>query len=81
MRRAKNPGVVYSGRVGAKLRPKAVPKSAALVRRYLYKQIKCLGGPLHFKTIKLDVFGDLKTLPIVCKGQAGHYENGCWIPA
>ena len=81
MRIRKNRGVAYSGRVGVKLRPKAIPKPAAAVRRFIYRQIRCIGGPLAGGVIKLVTFGDLKTLPIVCKGQAGHYANGVWMEA
>lgn len=76
----KNRGVIYTGRIGAKLRPRRA-KSAAARRVFQYKQWRLFGGPLGGSLIKLDATGDGRTLPIVCKGMAGHYKAGHWVGA
>lgn len=77
MRRTRIAGVIYTGLVGSRLRirKKAVP------RRIHYKRVQCSGGPLHRCVIKLDAYGDQRTLPIVLRGHVGQYVGGEWRAA
>lgn len=78
MRRIKNTNVIYTGRVGVRMRPPRGPRSS---RRIIKKVVQLLGGPLSGARVWLSAHDGMSTLPIVCKGQAGHYQNGCWLAA
>ena len=78
MRGRKNPGVAYSGRVGAKLRPR---KGYVTVRRIVKRAFRLAGGPLDRATVRLDAHSDWQTLVFQCKGQVGRYVRGVWEQA
>lgn len=74
MRRTKNTGVIFTGRVGSRMRI-AKPRAS---RRMTYHHIKCESGPLRGMTIRLDKYGDQHTLPIVIRGEVGRYIGATW---
>lgn len=76
MRRRRNRGVVYTGKVGAKLRPRRWSVSR---RRVPKVQYRCNSGPLKGHCIWLDPSSGHTTLPIVVRGERGHYYCGTWI--
>lgn len=78
MRRIRNTGVIYTGRVGVRMRPLRGPRST---RRVAKARIELFGGPLAGGKVWLSASDGLTTLPIGCKGQAGHYANGNWVAA
>lgn len=67
---------IYTGRVGAPMRPRAIPRPSRRVHR---KAIRLVGGPLNGCRVRLDAEGDGHTLPLVVRGQAGRYQKGLWI--
>lgn len=71
----KNPGVAYSGKVGAKMKPLNGRKKPAVVKKYMFA---CVDGPLAGYSLCLQ--DDGATLPIFLKGQSGHYLKGVWHP-
>lgn len=83
MRRARNTSCIYTGRVGAKLRPSV--RGMFSSRRVFKRLVRFHGGPLHGYGAWLEAPGGSSlfssTLPIVCKGQAGSYINGAWCAA
>lgn len=76
-RSIKNPGVIYTGRVGAKLRPRKIHRRPGILKAIVYLE----GGPLHGSKVKLEKNGDMRTLPIMCRGRIGQYVKGNWIDA
>jgi hypothetical protein len=79
-RRQVNRGVVYTGKVGARLRPSR--RGMFSGRRIVKAVVNFSGGPLHGMRARLEaVFGYSSTLPIVCRGMCGSYINGQWRPA
>ena len=78
MRRIKNTNVLYTGRVGVRMR---APRGPRTTRRIVKRVVQLLGGPLSGARVWLSAHDGMSTLPIVCRGQAGHYANGCWLPA
>lgn len=65
----KNRNVVYSGKVGAKMRPSR-PRREPVKR----KSFHCTAGPFANKWIRLELNGDGRTLPLCFGGWCGHYE-------
>lgn len=72
----KNKNVVYTGKVGAKMKPRKGPVSTKATPKHMFK---CIGGPLNGHILWLQEDGG--TLPIQMKGQFGHYRHGEWHPA
>jgi hypothetical protein len=75
-RRKRNP-CVYTGLVGARMRPLSFHNHKAPVQRA--KVVLC-GGPLDGQTVQLELNGDYNTLPIILRGQTGVYRCGKWQP-
>lgn len=73
------PPVIYSGKVGAKMRPVPGRTKKRPVLRALFV---CEGGPLDKKHIKLELGSGhpVVTLTIRVRGQVGRYVNGVWEP-
>lgn len=73
-RRRRNPGVVYSGLVGSRLRPRKQRREPVRFDTHT-----CVGGPLHGKKYRAELrTGD--TLEFVLKGSVGRYVFGRWEP-
>lgn len=72
MRRQRNPGVVYSGLVGAKMRPKRARRPPVQMCT-----VSLLGGPLAGKEITLEG-GVPYTFEFTLHGQTGRYMHGKW---
>lgn len=76
-----NRPVVYSGGVGAKMRPSR-PKREPVKRAVYHLR----GGPLADMRVRLELNGDGCTLPITVRGQCGQYRLLCagnvleWVP-
>lgn len=68
----RNRGVVYSGKVGAKMRPRFSGAPSKRVRKTAFK---CEGGPMHGHTLYLTT---PSTVPMDVNGQRGRYV-GCGI--
>lgn len=79
MRRTVNKGVIYTGKVGARMRPSF--RGMFSTKRVVKKAFKLIGGPFSNCTVFLDAFGGANTLPICAKGMAGAYVKGKWSPA
>jgi hypothetical protein len=77
MRRTKN-SCVYTGRVGAKMRPVAHRVAKHPVRREV---IRATGGPLDGRRLRLEMNTGLSTLPFTLAGQTGRYLKGIWEAA
>lgn len=75
-RRKRNP-CVYTGPVGARMRPLTFRSRKAPVRR---ERVTLCGGPLDGQTVPLELNGDRNTLPITLRGQSGVYRSGKWCP-
>lgn len=79
-RRQVNRGVVYTGKVGVKMRPSRAGLFST--RRVNKRPVKLNGGPLGGARVWLECSGLLdsfsSTLPIICRGQAGRYVSGKW---
>lgn len=66
------------------MRPPGKPRRAPVQRQECHLS----GGPYHGKVIRLELNGDLRTLPIGVRGQCGHYvkrpgvAGNCleWVP-
>ncbi len=73
----RNRGVILTCRVGHRMpiRHKRVS------RRISYVSFKLENGPLAGGVIKLAQNTGNKTLPIVVRGQAGHYHCTSWVPS
>lgn len=65
MRRQKN-STIYTGKVGAKMRPRSAKRRQAPILKTAYT---CTGGPLAGKVIRL----------AMCSGS--HYAAGAWVSA
>lgn len=63
----RNRGVVYSGKVGAKMRPRFSSAPSKRVRKFAFK---CVGGPMDGHTLYLTT---PSTVPISMSGQRGQY--------
>lgn len=68
----KNKNVVYSGKVGAKMRAKRVSTSRAVAKT----GIRCIDGPMRGQILYLQADG--ATMPMVYMGQVGRYISGRW---
>lgn len=77
MRAKQNRGVVYRGRVGAKMKPKTIRR---VPRRRYFKMVYCKSGPFSGRTLSLDAEGDLSTLVFRLGDQVGRYCGGMWCP-
>ena len=76
-RSIKNRNVIYTGRVGAKMRPLAF---RGWSRRVPMKLVECISGPWRGYKLCLDPFSGCETLPIVVRGVAGRYTGaGHWV--
>ncbi len=73
----RNRGVIYSGRVGARMRVRHKRAS----RRCPKTSCKLCGGPWHGHCVWLSANGDRATLPFVVRGVAGQYRGGDWVAA
>jgi hypothetical protein len=79
MRRALNSGVIYTGKVGARM---AAPKHKAKTKRPVqFGRYRCTGGPLDGRTLVFEIGSDLKTLTFRLHGRVGHYLGSSWVPA
>ena len=79
MPRTKNRNVVYTGRVGARMKP--LRRGMFSTRRLVRRAFPLNGGPFHGLCARLDAFGGGNTLPFVARGMAGSYVNGRWVSA
>lgn len=77
MRRSRNRGVIFTGRVGLKM-PIRAPRVS---RRISYVSVLCIGGPFSGFQIRLDDSGDKRTLPFMACGVVGRYVGGRREPA
>lgn len=77
-RSIRNSGCVYTGRVGAPMKPRRMVTFSRRVHRSTWR---CNGGPFSGRSIRLDVNGGGHTLPIIVRGEAGCYRGGNWVPA
>jgi hypothetical protein len=68
---------VYTGPVGARMRPRPclTPK-----RPVLYQRLTCTGGPLHGQVITLERNSEF-TLTFTLHGQTGRYVQAVWNAA
>lgn len=64
--------VVYSGKVGARMRAKRVATSRATAK----SGVTCLDGPMRGQVLYLQADG--ATMPMVYMGQVGRYISGRW---
>lgn len=65
----RNKGVVYAGKVGAKMRPRFSSAPRKGVRKSAYK---CVGGPMDGHTLYLTT---PSTVPMNMAGQRGRYVS------
>lgn len=77
MRRQRN-STIYTGKVGARMKP---PSARRPMRRVVRESIQCVGGPFDGKRIRLDVSGGYRTLQFVVGRHVGHYLGSKWVPA
>lgn len=77
MRRQRN-STIYTGLVGAKLRPRLI---RGYSRRIAKHMIRCVNGPWAGFSLALSQCSDNATLPIVIRNEAGRYVEGRWRPA
>lgn len=75
MLRRRNPGVVYSGKVGAKMRPASAKPRAKPVQR---ERMGCIDGPLAGQTLLVEKHTGASTLPFTLNGRSGRYVAGRW---
>lgn len=75
MKRSRNRNVIFTGRVGTKMRA----RRHAATRKVVKQSFDLIGGPLH--GFKAWLQSDGGTLPIVCRGEVGIYRGGRWRPA
>ena len=68
----KNKNVVYTGKVGAKLKARKIPGTS---KRTVKTAMYCQDGPM--RQHKLFVTSE-NTLPFTYKGQTGRYVAGKW---
>lgn len=68
---------IYTGRVGAPMR---APKHRVGTRRIVRLSVRCTGGPLHGRALRMDAAGGHNTLPFRLGAHVGHYANGTWVP-
>lgn len=45
-----------------------------------YAKVVCVDGPLHGRSLSLELNTGNHTLPFVLHGQAGQYRAGRWVP-
>lgn len=64
--------VVYSGKVGAKMRAKRVATSRTIGKT----GVVCLDGPMRGRVLYLQADG--ATMPMVYMGHVGRYISGRW---
>lgn len=76
MKRRRNPGVIFTGRVGSKAKPRLRRPSRVIAK----EPVKCVDGPLQGHSLYLAKYGDLATLNFTVRGQTGHYAAGEWKP-
>lgn len=77
MRRQRN-STIYTGLVGAKLRPLAIRGYSRRVAKHM---VRCVNGPWAGFSLALSRCSDNTTLPIVIRGKAGRYVSGMWRTA
>lgn len=77
-RRLKNSGCVYTGLVGAKMRPRSGKRKQPGI---LYDVVRCLDGPLMGRTIRVERQTGGTTLQFTLRGATGFYRGGCWVKA
>ncbi|WAX26336.1 hypothetical protein [Ralstonia phage p2110] len=65
----RNKGVVYAGKVGAKMRPRTGPVTRKTVRKHPFVRE---GGPMHGHTLYLTT---PNTVPMNVNGQCGRYVS------
>lgn len=75
MLRHRNPGVVYSGQVGAKMRP---PSGKPRPRPIVREPMPCIDGPLAGRTLLVEKNTGASTLPFTLNGHRGRYVDGRW---
>ena len=76
MMRIRNKSVIYTGKVGAKMRPKRPPLTG---KRKYKKLVKLLDGPFRGHSLSMDAAADLSTFVFAARGAIGRYKNGCWV--
>jgi len=69
---------VYTGRVGARMRP---PSAKTRRRSVIRTDYMCAGGPFAGKTIRLDNDSGARTLRISVGKFDGYYACGSWVAA
>lgn len=74
MRSRQTRPVVYSGKVGAKMKPLKIKKEPATKTAYT-----CADGPIKHRTLYLT--GDGCTMVLNFGGQVGRYVRGQWEPS
>jgi len=79
MPRTKNRNVIYTGKVGARMKP--LRRGMLSARRLVRKAFPLKGGPFDGLSARLDAFGGGNTLPLMARGMAGSYVNGRWVSA
>lgn len=79
MRRTKNTGVIYTGKVGARMTQRKHKVKAK--RPVQFDRHRCAGGPLDGRVLVFEVGTDLKTLTFRLHGQTGHYFGARWVGA
>ena len=77
MRRKKN-STIYTGKVGAKMRPRSAKRRQAPILKTTYG---CTGGPFAGKAIRLAMRSGGHTLQIRVGPHVGHYAAGAWVSA
>jgi hypothetical protein len=78
MKRQHNSSCIYTGKVGARMRPLTPRPSRRVTRRTFVLK----GGPLAGCSVPLDAYGGHNTLPLapMAGHPAGCYQGAHWVP-
>lgn len=76
----KHSNAVYSGRVGARMRPPR-PRAASLSAKVPTRRDRVCGGPFGGEHLRLSIENGLpQTFVFTVRGQTGRYLGGVWHP-
>lgn len=79
-KQVKHRGTIYSGRVGARMRPPK-QRNLALTSPCPRERVYLSGGPLDGKPVTLTTECGVSTMTFSLYGQTGRYLGSTWEPA
>ena len=79
-KQVKHRGTIYSGRVGARMRPPK-QRNLALTIKPTRERVYLSGGPLDGKDALLTSECGISTMTFTLRGQTGRYLGSTWEPA